>query len=387
MYSTLPTQVIVLSYARPQEHLNPFTIFSTRFLGLIPSWRRDTDICNAPWGGGMEHQTLTFAGNFSHHLLSHELAHSWFGNKVTTGSWKDIWLNEGFATYATGLTYEYLFNGIYWNPWKKETIAAVCTQPGGSVYVDDTTSVSRIFDARLSYHKAALLLHMIRWLTGDTHFFDALRTYLGFPGLSYGFARTADLISILEETSGMSLSGFMNQWFYGEGYPSYTLSWGMAASDTLQIVLYQKTSHPLVSFFDIPVEISARNATRDTLIILRPSFNGQKFTLPIDFVPDSLLFDPELRIISSANMVLGSENIFPTGKNISINPNPARDYIFIEGRAASAVVTFYDKAGRTVLNKKTTLPAEISVASLNQGLYIISVETSHETIRRKLIIQ
>lgn len=340
-----------------------------------------------PIGGGMEHQTLTFAGPFSHHVLSHELAHSWFGNKVTTGSWKDIWLNEGFATYATGLTYQYLFNEIYWEPWKKETIAAVCSQPGGSVYVDDTTSVNRIFDPRLSYHKAALLLHMIRWIIGDTAFFDAIRTYLGYPGLSYGFARTGDLIRIFEETSGKNLSGFMNSWFYGEGYPTYTLRWGMSAADTLRITVYQQTSHPSVNFFDIPVEIMARHAQKDTLITLYPFYNGQVFHIPIKFTPDSLLFDPQLRIISASNQILGIKNTTSYTHKIEIYPNPAHSYILIRGEAGAATIAVYDNAGRLMQKQDTQLPSEISLDGWSRGVYFISVETPENIIKRKLILQ
>ncbi len=73
------------------------------------------------------------------------------------------------------------------------TLNAILSAPDGSVYVADTTSISRIFDSRLSYHKGAYVLHMLRWLMGDQAFFSALRNYLNDPELKYRFATFEDV--------------------------------------------------------------------------------------------------------------------------------------------------------------------------------------------------
>jgi aminopeptidase N len=166
------------------------------------------------WGGGMEHQTMSFMGGFGHELMAHELAHQWFGNKITCATWQDIWLNEGFATYLTGLTYEHMFNGYWWPIWKRNQINRITSQPNGSVFCNDTTNVNRIFDGRLSYAKGAYVLHMLRWVVGDSAFFAGVRNYLNDSLLAYALAYTNNLKSHLELASGRDLTEFFNDWFF-----------------------------------------------------------------------------------------------------------------------------------------------------------------------------
>src|ERR1017187_8685128 len=147
------------------------------------------------WGGGMEHQTMSYAGNFYFELLVHECAHQWFDDKVTCGSWEDIFLNEGFAVYLTDLCYEYLQNGYWWSIWKNNLLGSITSQPDGAIWVSDTSSVKRTFDQRLTYQKAGYFLHQLRYQVGDSGFFAGVKNYLNDPLLSYNFAQTSDLRS------------------------------------------------------------------------------------------------------------------------------------------------------------------------------------------------
>ena len=166
----------------------------------------------------MEHQTNSFIVSPNENLMAHELAHQWFGDKITCGSWQDIWLNEGFATYLSYFYFEKGDPAGHLNRLKNLS-NAITSVPGGSVWVEDTTNVGRIFSSRLSYNKGAYLVHMLRWVLGDTSFFRGVRQYMNDPKLAYGFAITEDLKRNLEQVSGKDLTEFFNDWFKGQGHP------------------------------------------------------------------------------------------------------------------------------------------------------------------------
>ena len=208
-----------------QNVLDAMQLFHNNF-GDYPFIKEKYGHVQFGWGGGMEHQTATFIVSINESLIAHELGHQWFGDKITCGSWEDIWLNEGFATHLSSF---YLENKYPANTIinRRNLINNITSQPGGSVKVDDTTNVGRIFDGRLSYNKGSSLLYMLRWKLTDSVFFKALKTYQQDNKVIYGFARTADLKRNLEQASGQDLTEFFNDWFVGQGYPSYNVEWAL----------------------------------------------------------------------------------------------------------------------------------------------------------------
>lgn len=327
------------------------------------------------WGGGMEHQTMSFMGGHSHSLMAHELAHQWFGDMITCGSWEDIWLNEGFATYLTGLTYERLFNGVYWDPWKIQTINHVVSDPGGSVRVDDTTSVSRIFSSRLSYSKGALVLHMLRWVCGDSAFFAGIESYLADPAVEYGYAHTPDLQFHLQNASGLNLTEFFNDWYFGEGYPSYTAHVEWLTNTDYHVYIDQYSSHPSVSFFEMPVPLRFMGPGMDTLIVFDHTSTGQMFNLSLPVKPDSVHFDPDLWLCATYNSILISTGENGVDMEARLWPNPTSDQLILELPVADAAIEVFDASGRTFaldfISQGNRM--ETDVSKLPSGKYFVRI--------------
>ncbi len=340
------------------------------------------------WGGGMEHTTVSFMGGFSRGLVAHELAHQWFGNKVTCGSWQDIWLNEGFATYLTGLTNRHFDGEAGFKSWRNDKVNSITSQPDGSVYVpaQDTTNVGRVFSSRLSYNKGSMVLHMLSRQMGEETFLQGIQAYLVDPNHSYGYAKTNDLKTILENESGEDLTEFFNDWVYGEGYPSYSVEWNRMNDDEIRIVINQTQSHNSVGFFEAPVPLKIfGNGGEEIDIILNNTTNGEEFIEPISFDIGLIVFDSDRHLISKNNTVTLGTNEFSIANNISIAPNPAQETIHINKPASVEIenVKIYNVLGQLVREQKYTETIEIS--ELSTGMLFVYFETNYGIIHKSLI--
>ncbi len=341
------------------------------------------------WGGGMEHQTMTFVGGYSYELSAHELAHQWFGDKVTCGSWQDIWLNESFATYSQMLCYNYLAPQ-YWHGQLRARMDVVTSDPGGSVLCTDTTSVGRIFSGRLSYYKGALVLNTLRWLCGDSAWFHGVRDYLNDPMLAFGSARTSDLQAHLEASSGLDLDGFMADWFTGEGYPTYTLLWTQDTGGHVDLALYQSPSHSSVDFFELPVPIRFKNNDMDSVIVLNNTMNGQAFSFDLPFQADSAIVDPDLWIITGQNIVTRVPEL-PALKNaLAVFPDPAQETLTLRDLSPAGgqhEVDIIDGLGRIVLRDQRTgqHDQQIDIRALRSGCYTLVIGDAASRKRARFV--
>jgi aminopeptidase N len=345
------------------------------------------------WGGGMEHQTSTFVVSADEGLMAHELGHQWFGDKVTCKSWADIWLNEGFATHLASFYMEHKYpSSTIVN--RRNEIDYITSQPGGSVWVDDTASVGRIFDGRLSYSKGSHLIYMLRWILGDSIFFKGIRQYQQDPLLAYGFASTADLERNLEAVSHKDLGYFFTEWFRGQGYPSYNISWSQLGDEFVKINVQQTTSHPSVSFFQLPVALSFRNATQEKTIVLDNRSIGEIFIREIGFRADTVIVDPEYWLITrnnSSHKVIDASTVM---NDVQVFPNPLPDRFFVYFRnftIPQAFVLIYNSAGQLLYSRKVLLQngsQMIAVPSNDwpHGIYFLTVRDENGLmISRKLL--
>ncbi len=360
--------------------IRPFQLYNQWF-GLYPFADERYGHAQWSWGGGMEHQTMSFMGEFGYDLMAHELGHQWFGDFITCGSWRDIWLNEGFATYMVGLCYERDQDGIYWEPFKRLSINRIISQSDGSVYCYDTTNVDRIFDARLSYSKGAMVLHMLRWEMGDENFFTALNNYLYDPEIANGYATTEDLIRHAEAVADTSFREFFNDWVYGEGYPKYEMVYRLNPNNEVELGISQESSDPSVGFFemDVPVRLYA-GMTREGGMTVRVhhTYNKQVFRFNPGFAVDSVKFDPD-RWICTANPVVRNVSEIPYDQQVKIFPNPVTDQLTIQLTlpGEGLYIRVYNLLGKLMCEYKTSSTSsqiQIPMQSFPRGVYFVEVE-------------
>ncbi len=268
-----------------------------RLFGEYPFLREKYGIAEFARPSYREHQTLPSYGaalitgdHKNDAILAHELAHQWFGDFVSVRSWSDVWLNEGFATYAAALWQE-RWGGTA--AYHAAMAAADRAEFAGSLYIPDSTDLAAMFTTT-TFEKASWVLHMLRHVLGDAAFFGALRDYLREYG--GGNATTADFERVCERRYGRSLAWFFQEWVYGTSRPIYAVGWtsaatggGAAAGHTVRLTIQQlqRDAPP----FTMPVDVTVHTTDGNVRSTLRDSLGAQSFMLVVPGQPTAVTLD------------------------------------------------------------------------------------------------
>jgi aminopeptidase N len=265
------------------------------------------------FGGGMENITATTLTDQIVHdrrtaldrtedsLISHELAHQWFGNYVTCRTWADIWLNESFATYFQAMWTEhslgrddFLYADVkgnqdqYFAAWEHGQRRPIVT----SYY----KSADDLFDV-YAYPRGGAVLHMLRATLGEENWRRAIRHYL--KKHAHQPVETAQLRVAIEEATGQPMDWFFQQWIYQMGHPVLRVTKSYdEATKTLRLSVRQEqkldpnSPYPQTTYFRLPVNVAieTKAGTRVERIVVAAQ-EEQTFTFETNGAPLLVNFD------------------------------------------------------------------------------------------------
>lgn len=275
-------------------------------------WAKYAQVCvNDFVAGGMENTSLTILtdntlfppetenNRSSEGLVSHELAHQWFGDLVTCKDWTHLWLNEGFASY-----YEALYDGhrhgrdaFLYNLWHKAQ--SVLNQ------ANDTRPIAwREFDrpdeqfSYLAYPKGAWILHMLRSQLGEDLYRRCIKTYLARH--AYGNVVTEDLNAVVSELSGRSFDQFFDQWVYHAHHPELEIGYSWDESTKLaklNIKQVQSLSENVLLFnFPLPVRFKTPAGVVDRTLTVKEK--EEDFYVALPAAPETVRIDPDFTVLA-----------------------------------------------------------------------------------------
>ena len=283
------------------SHVKMLEVLSQLF-GEYPFLKEKYGVAEFLWfPGAMEHQTITGVSsnmisgkNFYEDTYIHELAHQWWGNAVGPKSWKDIWLNEGFATYSEALYYEAVSG--------KKALQSTMMSKYSSNFSGSLAEPGLFLFTRTMYDKGAWVLHMLRWEVGDSSFFNILRTY--YETYKYSNASISNFKSICEEVSEKNLNIFFEQWVYSKGQIELEYKTEIINSENeylVKIPLQQVQEDYEEFYFPLEIKMTFNDGiekkyryeivSRDTLL-----------EISTDAIPDSIELDPDRWLLAQINM-------------------------------------------------------------------------------------
>ena len=235
-------------------------------------------------------------------VISHELAHHWFGNLVTCESWANLPLNESLASYA-----EQIWNEYYYGQDSADLIAffelndyleeSVKKKADLIRYYYDNPDTD-LFD-RHSYSKGSRIIHMLRLYVGDDAFFASLKYYLSQHQFSN--VEVHDLRLAFEKVTGMDLNWFFTQWFLNPGHPELEVV-HRSEDDTLYIEVDQVQDLSVYPLYQLPVYVDINWGSEQLSYPLMIQNQRHVFKIPaLGRKPQSIIFDSDYQLVGTVS--------------------------------------------------------------------------------------
>ncbi|MCE1163905.1 MAG: T9SS type A sorting domain-containing protein [Bacteroidetes bacterium] len=397
--------------APTRDAIADMTTYYSQMFGEHP-YEKNGFASVSSYGGGMENQTLTtISPSWSsvNYLISHEYGHQWFGDLITCGTWADIWLNEGFATYLEALYYEHTSGyAAYKNSIVGNANSYMGSNPGWPIYNPSwaitTPPVGTLFNGAITYDKGACVLHMLRYTIGDSLFFAGLKAYAtDTVNFKFKNAVTDDFTAKMSSVAGQDLTWFIEEWVKQPNHPAYQNTYGISNLGGGSWRVNFKASQTLsnTTFHKMPIVIKVSfTSGSDSLIRVMNDVNNQTFLFTFNRQPTAVVFDPNNDIvIKTATLTVGVNNLeneVPKDFSLEQNfPNPFNPETSIKfGIPKNAFVTLkiFDATGREIaalLNEQRSAgvyTVEWKASSYPSGVYFYTIKAGEFSETKKMLL-
>ncbi len=300
------------TFARTREMLS---FFSKRF-GIQYPWDKYAQVVAYRYGGGMENTSATTMGDIlqdkhsildrdSDGIISHELAHQWWGDLVTCRDWAHLWLNEGFASYAEALWDEHRHGeDAYAYNMNQKAAAAISGGRTRPVVDRRYPTPMSMFDSR-AYPKGAWVLHMLRRRVGDEEFFKAVQQYGSAHRLQS--AETADFRRTMERVTGRNLERFFYDWTERPGNPTLEVTTEYAPATQQARVVVKQTQPGEPFHFPLTLLVSCAGVTKPVVIEQDVTDKENTFLIPLPGTPTRVEIDPEQAVLAEIKETKGRD--------------------------------------------------------------------------------
>lgn len=295
--------------------------------------------------------------------ISHELGHQWWGDLITCRSWREIWLNESFATYSDILwdekvfgKDEYDYNIVLYGDAALKFDSVSGRYPVWAGYGRYTANV---------YYKGAVILNSFRYILGDK-FFPSLSTFLNDK--KYEVAETSDLINSINKTTGKDYKWMFDQWIWKAGQPEFFVSYEFDENKKeldLKVRQLQKEDS-LTPLFKIPMDIRVKEKNNDEIYKIEIKEKEQIFKFPCTSAPEFVVFDFGNKILDK----LYFEKPFDDWKNQLLKSENAVDRIMaLRGLERFLKPDMSETAGKPAITIDQSETLNLFESSLNNDKY------------------